>query len=300
MRFYRYATASIDTSKKSCTASLIKLTALVANNPVAILSSLTDTKQFIRLAHLLQQASAKLYCFYTYNGFSDKLYSKCRSGFLIVSAVIRNTNVRALMKSIETLIFSPHIDDEVLGCYCWLKPGTHVLFAGVEERPTIPKATRIKELEASSSRLGFSWQLLNNTVNQYQSTELIAAFESTIDQCKPHRVLAPEPSYNQDHRAVFDAAIVATRPHDTNWFAKEVLVFEQPHSVMWPHTPQPEPTYFVEIDIEKKLEAYALYASQVRGHRSPETVKAIAQLRGSQINSVAAEAFYVRRHVFSK
>ena len=201
------------------------------------------------------------------------------------------------MSKIDTLIFSPHIDDEVLGCYAWLKPGTMVLIAGVENRPSIPKTTRISEVNAACERLGFEWQLLDNPVNQYQSSELIAPFEAAINDLQPLTVLIPEPSYNQDHRAVYDAAIVATRPHDSNWFVNKVLIFEQPHSVMWPHSPRAEPNYFVDINIDDKLDIYALYASQIRGHRSPATVKAIAQLRGSQINAVSAEAFYVKRMV---
>jgi len=195
----------------------------------------------------------------------------------------------------KTLIFSPHIDDEVLGCFSWLQEGTHVLIAGVESRPNIPASARLAEIKAASKRLGFTWQVLENTVNQYQSSALITPYEAAINQYKPKRVLIPEPSYNQDHRAVYDASIVATRPHDTNWFVSEVLIFEQPHSVMWRHTDQPEPNYFVEINIEDKLSAYALYASQVRGHRSPETVGAMAQLRGAQINATGAEAFFAKR-----
>ncbi|MEE9332579.1 MAG: PIG-L family deacetylase [Granulosicoccaceae bacterium] len=201
------------------------------------------------------------------------------------------------MHDIDTLIFSPHIDDEVLGCYSWLKTGTLVVVAGVEDRPNIPKTTRIAELKASSERLGFAWQLLDNTVNEYQSSSLITPYETAINQHKPLRVLIPEPSYNQDHRAVYDASIVATRPHDTNWFVNEILVFEQPHSVMWRHAPQPEANYFVELNIDDKLAAYALYASQVRGHRSPTTIAAMAQLRGAQINASHAEAFYAKRLV---
>jgi len=201
-------------------------------------------------------------------------------------------------RQIETLVFSPHIDDEVLGCFSWLQESTHVLFAGLEDRPTIPKTTRIAEITAASERLGFSWNVLNNTVNQYKCDALIAPFEAAINQYKPIRVLIPEPSYNQDHRAVYDASIVATRPHDTNWFVQEVLIFEQPHSVMWRHAAQPEPNYFVEISIEDKLSAYALYASQVRGHRSPATVSALAQLRGAQINAASAEAFFAKRVVY--
>ncbi|MBX2880198.1 MAG: PIG-L family deacetylase, partial [Granulosicoccus sp.] len=113
-----------------------------------------------------------------------------------------------------TLIFSPHIDDEVLGCFSFLKPGTHVLFAGVESRPDIPRQTRLSELENSSNALGFSYQILDNTVNHYVANELIQAFEESIVTLRPRTVLLPIPSYNQDHRAVYDAALVATRPHD--------------------------------------------------------------------------------------
>lgn len=204
------------------------------------------------------------------------------------------------MHDFDTLIFSPHIDDEVLGCYCWLKPGTLVVIAGVEDRPSIPRTTRIAELEASSKRLGFDWHLLDNTVNQYHCNQLIEPYERAINEHKPQRVLIPEPSYNQDHRVVYDASIVATRPHDTNWFVNEVLIFEQPHSVMWRHAPQAEPNYFVEIDIDEKLNAYALYASQVRGHRSPATISAMAQLRGAQVNAAHAEAFYAKRICYNK
>jgi LmbE family N-acetylglucosaminyl deacetylase len=105
----------------------------------------------------------------------------------------------------------------------------------------------------------------------------------------------PEPSYNQDHRAVYEAGLVATRPHDSNGFVPNVLIFEQPHSVTWRHADQGEPTYFREIAIEQKLDAYGLYASQVRGHRSPELVRTLANLRGAQICKAYAEAFRVKR-----
>lgn len=200
-----------------------------------------------------------------------------------------------LANSVSTLIFSPHVDDEVLGCFAFLDQHTHVLFGGVEERATIPRSTRLDELNDSSHSLGFTWTLLDNTVNEYSANLLISPMEQLIDQHKPHTVLIPEPSYNQDHRAFYDAALVATRPHDTLWTVSEVLVFEQPHSVMWPHAQQPLPNIFVPIDIDAKLDAYARYASQVRGHRSPETVSALAVIRGAQIGVPHAEAFQARR-----
>ncbi|MFK7892342.1 MAG: PIG-L deacetylase family protein [Granulosicoccus sp.] len=197
----------------------------------------------------------------------------------------------------STLILAPHVDDEVLGCFSFLNSSSHVLYGGVEERPDIPRKTRIEELELASSRLGFSWTMLDNPVNEYKTSSLIGPMEKHIDLHQPATVLIPEPSYNQDHRAFYDAALVATRPHDTHQLVPEVLIYEQPHSVIWAHTQQPAPNVFVPVNINDKLDAYQCYASQIRGHRSPETVSALAALRGAQIMVPHAEAFYARRIV---
>ena len=197
----------------------------------------------------------------------------------------------------STLIFSPHVDDEVLGCFSFLNRDTHVLFAGVESRVNIPEQTRLDELAASADALGFSHKLLNNTVNQYVANELIQPFEEAITQLQPDTVLFPIPSYNQDHRAVYDAALVATRPHDTLWRVNRVLAFEQPHSQIWPYGNYGKPSVHRIINIDEKIEAYQRYASQVRGHRSEATVTALAAMRGAEIGEPHAEAFHVLRWI---
>lgn len=198
------------------------------------------------------------------------------------------------------LILSPHIDDEVLGCFSFLGPDCFVLYFGAEDRPSVSRIERIQELERAADMLEFQWEVLDNPVNNYRVQDLIPIIEHTINRLNPLTVLMPEPSYNQDHRAVYDAGLVATRPHDSNWFVPNVLIFEQPDSVLWFHSTPSEPTYFREIQIERKLAAYALYASQVRGHRSPETLRAQACLRGAQICKPYAEAFRVKRIVDSR
>ena len=197
----------------------------------------------------------------------------------------------------DTLILSPHIDDEVLGCFSFLISGTFVLFGGVESRPGNPSSERIEELNASKQALGFDVEILDNTVNAYVANELIAVFESTIQRLRPCTVLFPVPSYNQDHRAFNDAALVATRPHDTLHRVNRVLSFEQPHSQLWPYSTLPPPAYHRPISIDEKLTAYARYESQVRGHRSPATVAALAAMRGAEIGVPHAEAFHVHRWV---
>lgn len=197
----------------------------------------------------------------------------------------------------STLVFSPHIDDEVLGCFAFLEAGTHVVFGGVESRPGMSAAIRIGELEASSAALGFRWTLLENPVNAYAAAALSTPFENLVRKLEPTTVLLPHPSYNADHRAVYDAALIATRPHDSLPRVDEVLVFEQPHVVLWPHGQSFEPNVFVEIDADEKLLAYTRYASQVRGHRSPDCVRALAVLRGAAIGRPAAEAYRALRIV---
>jgi len=197
----------------------------------------------------------------------------------------------------SVLIFSPHADDEVLGCFSFLSPSCRVVYLGIEDRANMSRDERILEVNESAAKSGFQWEALNHPVNAYRVPDLIPDLERIIRECEPDTVLLPQPSYNQDHRAVYDAAITALRPHDQNWYVRNVLVFEQPDSLLWPHGGETEPNYFQAISLQEKLHSYSLYKSQVRGHRSPELVSAIAQHRGAQAGLPFAEGFTVKRMV---
>jgi LmbE family N-acetylglucosaminyl deacetylase len=200
-------------------------------------------------------------------------------------------------KAASVVVLAPHADDEVLGCFSFLSPSCRVVYLGIEDRVNVSRSERLREVNDSAAKSGFQWEALNHPVNSYRVPDLIPDLEKIIGECQPDTVLLPQPSYNQDHRAVYDAAITALRPHDQNWYVKNVLVFEQPDSLLWPHGGETEPNYFQGISIEDKLHSYSLYTSQVRRHRSPELVSAIAQLRGAQAGLPFAEAFTVKRIV---
>ena len=168
---------------------------------------------------------------------------------------------------IKKLVISPHIDDEILGCGGILDKNTFVLYCGfdeshiksdwVRERPKADK--RLSELKAVQNLLGFDYEILYNKVNYYINQDLISSFEKFINDLKPDSVYVPNPSYNQDHKTVYDAAMVALRPHDLNHFVKKVLIYEQPQVYLWNHTFREfNPNYYVPIDINKKIAAYEL------------------------------------------
>ena len=212
-------------------------------------------------------------------------------------------------QNIKKLIIAPHADDDVLGCGGILNSDSFVYYCGIDEflvekeivegnpENRIPLERRKQEIQDVANFLGFQYEInLDNKVNHYKETDSIKQLEELINRIKPERIFIPFSSYNQDHRAVYNAARIALRPHDKNFFVKKVLVYEQPHSIIW-EDKEFNVNYFVQIDIERKIHAYKIHASQVRSMRSPEVLMAIAKIRGTQANCEYAEAFRIERWV---
>lgn len=206
----------------------------------------------------------------------------------------------------KKLIISPHIDDEILGCGGIIDKDTFVIYCGFDEthikgewvRKRPDTNQRISELNKVKSLLKFKYDILFNKVNHYIEQDLIGLFEKAINEFKPDQIFIPNPSYNQDHKTVYDAAMVALRPHDLNYFIKKVLIYEQPQVYLWNNTLREfKPNYYVPININTKIKAYKLMESQVRPFRSPEMLKSMALLRGGQGNVKYAEAFEIIRWV---
>ena len=201
----------------------------------------------------------------------------------------------------KNLILSPHVDDEVLGCGGILDSAFFVYFCGIDEgklrkdkEPT-PVDERFRELKQVADFLGFKWECNEkNAVNHYTEQQFIDIFEDIINKVKPEKIFLPHPGYNQDHRTVFNAAFIALRPHDKNFFVKKVLLYEAVHDVLWSQKKM-NLNYFVPIDIERKIKAYELHKSQVRGMRSSQLLRDIAAVRGAASNYKYAEAFEILR-----
>ena len=201
----------------------------------------------------------------------------------------------------KRLIIAPHVDDDVLGCGGILDKSCHVVYCGLDEtgledRPTM--GDRLKEINDVQSITGHSFDVLNNLVNRYDEFKLIGQLENAINTIKPKEVYVCHPSYNQDHKSVYNASMIALRPHDTNYFVPKVFLYEQPQVYFWNTTDRDfQANYFVGIDIDKKIKVYETMKSQVRSFRSSEHIRANSKLRGGQSNHEYAEAFEIVRWV---
>lgn len=209
------------------------------------------------------------------------------------------------MKLGKILIIAPHPDDEVLGCGGIMAKYTNnisILYItgfhpGVDNKEYQKEKLSVLKRAKINRVYNSTFELETNKLDSIPISSIISRIESTINFDKPDTVFVCFPSYNQDHRVVYDATITATRPHDTNHFVKNILVYEQPETLHSQRIGSEvfKPQLFVPIDIEEKIELYSLYKTQIRGHRKPETLKGLAALRGSYINKDYAEAFSIVR-----
>lgn len=195
------------------------------------------------------------------------------------------------------LVIAPHVDDDVIGCGGILDSFTKVYYCGVDDFHIVDANERGKEAQALSDMTGhdYNWPPPSLAVNRYDFLLLKDWLQEEIETVKPDEVFLPWPSYNQDHQTVYRAAMVALRPHDTNWFVKKVALYEEP-DCFWPGISESfQPNLYREIDIDEKIARYRCMPSQIRGHRSEEHISALATIRGAAVNLPAAEAFHILR-----
>ena len=213
-----------------------------------------------------------------------------------------------MKKTYKTLVISPHCDDEVLACGGMLnnrQDSKFVYYMGIDifinDIPVPHVGTReqrIKEVEAVSRFLNFDYVIGSNRVNCYKKETMINEITDVINELKPEEIFIPNPAYNQDHQQVYESCLVALRPHDLNHFVPNIYVCEVDQYLLWGEN-KFEPNYFEAIDIEKKIDAYLLHASQVRSFRPPELIRSYGHIRGLSAKMPYAEGFKILRQVKS-
>lgn len=232
------------------------------------------------------------------------------------------------LKNQKLLIIAPHPDDEVLGCGGFIKRikeeggKVYILFMTVgdlEEYSLSGKSTldeRMAEIEKVAKFLRYDDYKISFPGNQSHlkmdmipQREIIEEIENgeriSLDTIQPSIVAVPFISdYNQDHRSTTQALFAASRPgpNDLKPLQKIVLGYESVPTANWWNNPK-NSNFFVSLndsELDAKISALSLYASQVRPPfhpRSLEAMKTLAFYRGMYIGAKAAEAFFSYRFI---
>jgi LmbE family N-acetylglucosaminyl deacetylase len=222
------------------------------------------------------------------------------------------------------LVIAAHPDDEVLGCggtIAKLAQENHnvyiaILGEGITSRSANREQANDKLIEnlrddskQVAKRLGasdlFQYDLPDNRFDTLPLLDIIKLIENLLERVQPEVIYTHHHGdLNIDHAVLHRAVVTATRPV-SGCAVRELYAFEVPSSTDWAFgqfVPVFRPNVFVDIGdtLETKIQAMALYSSEVRSFphpRSAVALRAIAQSRGSSAGLAASEAFELVRAV---
>ncbi len=220
----------------------------------------------------------------------------------------------------NVLIIAPHPDDEVLGCGGTIArlaaEGSDVAVAIVTKGTPLFPAAQVRRVRAEARQAGkhlgvrqlLFLDLPVTTLHLIPRHKLNGIFADLIGKTvKPDTVFLPFPGdRHEDHRQVFDAAMVAMRPDGRRHRVDRICCYETVSETHWSAPgiePVFQPNWYVDISrtLDAKLAAMRRYASQLEDGipaRSLSALEALARFRGSIAGMPAAEAFQIVRDLW--
>lgn len=145
--------------------------------------------------------------------------------------------------------------------------------------------------------LGYSDQMLDTK----PSLVLVKQLEKIIKKWNPDTVYTHYwGDVNQDHRKVFDATLIATRPTPSSKI-KRIICYEILSSTEWGNE-NFKPNLFIEISkfLKKKIKAFKVYKYEINPFphpRSEESIISRSRYWGSTVGTMNAEAFIILRDI---
>ena len=220
----------------------------------------------------------------------------------------------------KILVLSAHMDDEVLGL-----GGTIAKHVAAGDTVTVCIACKraydhkfdetviLEEKQstrAAAEVLGYTdlrFLNLRDELLDERLLDVIVPTEQCVMDVRPDVVYTHHRGdSNQDHRAVFQASMIACRSL-SRYRVPKVVAYEVPSSTdIAPPFPEYafQPNYYVDISafVDRKIEALSAYFRELRDFPHPRSAKGIevlAQKRGMEIGFSAAEAFMIARDTWS-
>lgn len=225
----------------------------------------------------------------------------------------------------NVLVVAAHPDDEVLGTGCAMaahaQKGDSVFIYIATDGCGARKekgydAKRAEELRAHAQKAAkllaakkvFFGEFEDQMLDVTPVSHIAKAIEKVFLEVKPEVVYThSNADINKDHRILFEATMIACRPHSSSGASvRKVLAFEVLSSTEWGTQALKTiflPNYFVDASkglLENKIAAFACYATEGRPDPHPRSKKGIeilAAYRGFQAGVKYAEAFEAVRSV---
>jgi LmbE family N-acetylglucosaminyl deacetylase len=222
-------------------------------------------------------------------------------------------------KKKNILVIAAHPDDEALGCAGTIAKHVHnkekvkIVFFTVGEmsRDNANKKlisfrknnaiNSLKILGVNKNDIMFN-SFPDNAMDGMPLIKIVKILESIKQNYKPDIIYTHYGNdLNVDHKAVYNATLVAFRPLP-NSTVKKILCFEILSSTEWASkiSNSFNPNYFVNIDkfIKKKIASIKKYKKEIQAEphaRSIKNVKNLASFRGMSCGGKYVEAFYAER-----
>lgn len=219
------------------------------------------------------------------------------------------------------LIIAPHCDDEILGCGGTISKHVsngHMVYVAIVTNGHIgaPELFSKEGTEKVRSEALAAHKILGvkdtffldfpaprlDTIPSYQLSNVIAKIinEKKIEVLYlPHRG-----DIHKDHRITYEAALVAARPIN-NCPIKKILSYETLSETEWAPPFGDDafiPTIFENIEghLEKKLEAFKCFSTQIKEFPHPRSLKNIeilSNFRGATVGKKNVESFMLIREI---
>ena len=197
------------------------------------------------------------------------------------------------MVSFPILAIGAHPDDIELGCgaslakYAQAGARIRAIVMSKGRRGALSEADRATETAQAFARIGIADVVIYDfpdTNLTHSLNEMVAVIDEHLRTFVPQRVYTMfEHDRHQDHRAVYEASVVACRQ------VPQLLSYETPSSY-----PNFKPTVFEDIAdfLELKVEALQCHRSQAdRLYMQQDKVRAAAHFRGVQVDLGPCEGF---------
>nr|WP_214197427.1 PIG-L deacetylase family protein [Novosphingobium profundi] len=218
----------------------------------------------------------------------------------------------------RVLVVAPHPDDEILGC-----GGTIARLAEEGHEVDVCLVTRghppdfaedavlrvIAEMERAHAHIGVTrthrLDLPAARLDTVPAWRINQAIGEVVEALAPDTLFLPfVGDIHLDHQLAFLGAMVAARPRREH-VPVRILCYETLSETNWlapPITPAFVPNCFIDIagTLARKLEAFAMFESQVKefpDERSLKVIESLAVVRGANVFAKAAEAFVIVRQI---